>query len=278
MFIVEYRVSRIVMPYSQCNGADLYYEDRGEGPPIIFLHGVMASHRFFESQLTALSTENRTLAIDFRGHGRSEKTELGHTVAQYARDLHAFLDQHELDDVVLVGWSMGALVCWDYVDQFGTGRVQGLVDVDMEATRFQWDDYDYGITDLEGLKATLALAQQDQTSLIERGTEQVFKDPPSAEMRTMQFDELSRTPAPIKSAILFDALTRDYRDVLPEIDVPMLVCAGTDEKRGTVASVRHVTELVPNSRFELFEDSGHCPLLEEPERFNRVVSYFANSL
>ncbi|WP_235920762.1 alpha/beta fold hydrolase [Natronorubrum halalkaliphilum] len=138
-------------------------------------------------------------------------TELGHTVAQYARDLHAFPDQHELDDVVLIGWSMGALVSWDYVDQFGTGRLRGLVDVDMEATRFQWDDYDYGITDLEGLKATLELVQQDQTSLIERGTEQVFKDPPSAEMRTMQFDELSRTPAPIKSAILFDALTHDYR-------------------------------------------------------------------
>ncbi len=266
------------MPYSQCNGADLYYEDRGEGPPIVFLHGVMASHRFFESQLGPLSTEYRTLAIDFRGHGRSEKTELGHTVAHYARDVHAFLDQHELEDVVLTGWSMGALVSWDYVDQFGTANLRGLVNVDMEATRFQWDDYDHGLTDLDGLKATLALVQQDQTSLIERVTEQVFKHQPSAEMRTMQFDELSRTPAPIKSAILFDALTRDYRDVLPEIDVPMVVCAGADEKRGTVESVRHVAEIVPDSRFELFEDSSHCPPLEEPEQFNRVIRQFVNSL
>ena len=63
------------MPYSQCNGADLYSEDDGEGTPIVFLHGVMASRRFFEPQVTALSNDYRTIAVDFRGHGRSEKTE-----------------------------------------------------------------------------------------------------------------------------------------------------------------------------------------------------------
>ncbi|WP_306052917.1 alpha/beta fold hydrolase [Natronococcus wangiae] len=265
------------MPYIECNGADLYYEDHGDGRPIVFLHGVMCSLRYFEPQLSGLSNEYRAIAVDFRGHGRSEKTELGHTVAQYARDLHAFVEQRDLEDIVLVGWSMGAFVSWDFVDQFGTERVRGLVDVDIEASRFQWDDYEYGLTDLEGLNDTLALAQSDRTSLIERFTEQVFSNP-TAEMRTLQFDEMSRTPAPIKSAILFDALTRDYRTVLPEVDVPMLVCAGADESRGSVAAVRRVADLVPDATFECFEDCGHCPPLEQPERFNRVVSQFVDSL
>lgn len=266
------------MPYSQCNGADLYYEDPGDGRPIVFLHGVMASLRHFGPQLTDLSGDYRPVGVDFRGHGRSAKTELGHTVAQYARDLEAFLVDLSLDDVVLVGWSMGALVSWDYVDQFGTGRVGGLVDVDMEASRFQWDDYDYGLTDLAGLADTMTLVQRDREGIVERVTDQVFKDPPDAETRRLQRDELSRTPAPIKSAILFDALTRDYRAVLPEIDVPSLVCAGADEKRGTVASVRHVADLIPDARFELFADSGHCPSLEEPDRFTRVLARFVDSL
>ncbi|WP_394347937.1 alpha/beta fold hydrolase [Halorussus salinisoli] len=51
---------------------------------------------------------------------------MGHTVAQYARDLHTFVEQHDLEDVVFVGWSMGAFVPWDYVDQFGTERIRGL--------------------------------------------------------------------------------------------------------------------------------------------------------
>ncbi len=267
------------MSYVQCNGADLYYEDQGEGTPIVLLHGVLHSLRFFEPQLAGLSDEHRAVAVDFRGHGRSEKTDLGHTVAQYARDIHAFLTQRDLENVVIVGWSLGALVSWEYVDQFGTERIRGLVDVDMEASRFQWDDYEHGLTDLEGIKDTLALAQQDRTSLIERMAEQVFKNP-SAETKTLQFDEISRTPAPISSAILFDAVTRDYRRILPEIDVPMLVCAGAEEEttRGTVASVRNVADLIPDAQFELFEDSGHGPCFEEPERFNRVVSQFVDSI
>lgn len=267
------------MPYTQSEGPALYYEDLGEGQPIVFLHGVMCSLRFFEPQLAGLSNEYRPITFDFRGHGRSEKTELGHTVAQYARDLRSFLEQRDLDDVVLVGWSMGAFVSWDYVEQFGTDRIRGLVDVDIEASRFRWDDYDYGLTDLDGLMDTLAAAQGDQLRFAERFAEQVFSDP-TAEQRTLQFDEMSRTPAPVKSAILFDALTRDYRSVLPEIDVPMLVCAGATETRGpgTVEAVKYVADLVPEARFELFEDSGHCPPLEEPERFNQVVSDFVDSL
>lgn len=265
------------MPTLQCNGADLYYEDRGEGEPILFLHGVLHGLRFFESQLDGLSEDYRAIAFDFRGHGRSEKTELGHTVPQYARDLHAFLEQRDLDDVVLVGWSMGAFVSWDYVNQFGTGRIRGMVDIDIEATRFQWDDYDYGLARLGDIQSLLELAQSDQHGLVERFTEQVFADP-TTEARTLQYDEITRTPPPIQSAILFDTHTRDYRTVLPEIDVPMLVCAGTAETRGSIDAVRNVAELVPDARVELFEASGHGPQFEEPERFNRVLSQFVASL
>lgn len=267
------------MPFVRCNGADLYYEANGDGQPIVFLHGVLHSLRFFEPQLAGLAEEYRPIAIDFRGHGRSQKTELGHTVAQYARDVQAFIEQRDLSNIILVGWSLGAFVSWDYVDQFDTDRLQGLVNIDMEATRFQWEDYDFGLIDLEGIRDTLALVQADQTGIIDRMSEQVFKEPSVGTTR-LQFDEISRIPASIRSAILFDASTCDYRAVLPEIDVPMLVCAGAEETRGagTVAAVRNVADLVPDARFELFERSGHSPSFEEPQRFNQVLSDFVVSL
>lgn len=56
------------------------------------------------------------------------------------------------------------------------------------------------------------------------------------------------------------------------------VFAGADEKWRDVASVRNVAELVPDSRFELFEESGHCITVEESERFNQVLSNFIKSL
>ncbi|GKZ14033.1 alpha/beta hydrolase [Haladaptatus sp. T7] len=266
------------MPYEQCNGADLYFEDEGSGTPLVFLPGVMTGVRFFTHQLGDLSDDYRTVALDYRGHGRSEKTETGHTVAQYASDLDAFLDRRDFDDAVLVGWSMGALVAWEYVGQFGTDRVRGFVDVDMSASAFQWDYYDHGRSDLARLTETLEFVQTDHAAFIEGLVEAAFAEPPSPETRALVFDEVSRTPPPIKSAILFDYTMRDYRDVLPDIETPTLVCAGADEKWRTVAAVRDVADRLPNAEFELFEESGHCITVEEPERFNRRLREFVESL
>lgn len=266
------------MPISQCNGTDLYYEDYGDGQPIVFLHGAWAGLRFFEDQLAGLSGEYRTVGLDFRGHGRSEKTDAGHTVPQYAQDVESFLDQHDLHDVVLVGWSLGAHVSWEYVSQFGTDRIGALVDVDMEPAPVLWEDDKHGTYDPERIRDMHVAIQTDHWSFAEQVIEQVLKDPPSPELRTMMFDEMTRCPPAIKSAIIVDATNREYRDVLPEIDVPTLVCAGADEKWRSVAAVEDAAELIPNARFELFEESGHDLTVEEPERFNRVVSDFVDSL
>ena len=264
------------MPVTDCNGATLYYEDHGEGRPIVFLHGMAAGLRYFEPQLVGLSNEYRRVAFDFRGQGRSEKTEVGHTLSQHARDLRAFLEAMDLDGVVLVGWSMGALVSWEYIDQFGSDRLRALVDIDMEPSPLQREDYDYGSYTVEGLRNALVSIQTNPFDLIERNTEALLKHPPSRELRTMMFDEDSRTPPTIQAAMLLELL-HDFREVLPEIDVPTLVCAGADETWRSVASVERVAELVPDGRFELFEESGHCLTVEEPERFNRVLRDFADT-
>ncbi|MFB9804900.1 alpha/beta fold hydrolase [Haladaptatus pallidirubidus] len=250
----------------------------GEGTPIVFLPGVTTGIRFFTPQLADLSDDFRTIALDYRGHGRSEKTETGHTVPQYARDLRAFLDQRELDDVVLVGWSMGALVAWEYIDQFGTDGIHGLVAVDMSASPFQWDDFEHGNTDFDRLTQTLELVQTDHLALVDGLIQQTFKEPPSKEVRRLVFDEVSRSPPPVKSAILFDYAVRDYRTVLPDVNVPTLVCAGADETWRTVAAVEDVADRIPNAEFELFEESGHVPTLEEPDEFNRAVATFVAEL
>jgi non-heme chloroperoxidase len=265
------------MPVTECNGATLYYEEYGEGQPLVFLHGAWMGLRFFEPQLTGLSDDYRTVALDFRGHGRSEKTEHGHTVRQYAHDVDEFLTQRNLDDVVLVGWSMGSGVTWEYVDQFGTERVRALVNVDGEQSPLRQEGNEFGRTGLEGLSNAFVDIQTDHLNLIERENELLLKDSPPRELETMMFDEASRTPPPIKSAIYADIL-RKPPDVLADIDVPMLVCAGADEKWRSVESVKQVAELVPDSRFELFEQSGHCITIEEPERFNQILSDFADSL
>lgn len=236
------------MPAIQCSGATLYYEDHGDGAPVVFLHGATAGLRYFEPQSTGLSDEYRCLAFDFGGYGRSEKTELGHTLSQHARDLRAFLDRLDLDDAVVVGWSRGAIVSCEYVDQFGTDRLRALVDVDMEPSPLQRAGYDYGSYTLEGLGDALVRIQTNPLELLDKQIEALLNDPPSRERRITMFDEGSRIPPPISGAMLLE-LMRDYRDVLSEIDVPTLVCAGADEKwrRPRRSSTRRNSSRTPDS-------------------------------
>lgn len=266
------------MPTCQCNGADLYYEDAGDGQPIVFLHGAWAGLRYFQPQLAGLSDRYRTIALDFRGHGRSEKTDAGHTIPQYARDVHAFLDGMGIDDVVLVGWSLGALVTWEYVDRYGTDSVRALADVDMEPSPSDWEDGSEGRYDADQVRDIHVAVQDDHWQFVEDTEDALLKNAPSPELHRTMFDEETRCPPTIKSAIILDAAMRGYADVLPTIDVPSLVCAGADEKWRSVAAVRGAYDLLPNARFEVFEDSGHVLTLEEPDVFNRILADFVSSL
>ena len=102
---------------------ELAYEESGTGRPIVFIHGVWMSARFFHKQGPALGQKHHAIALDLRGHGGSSHTPDGHTMATYASDVHAFLKAKDLRDAVLVGWSMGCMVVWDYFKQFGDENI-----------------------------------------------------------------------------------------------------------------------------------------------------------
>jgi pimeloyl-ACP methyl ester carboxylesterase len=79
------------MPRVTVNRVELHYEDEGEGRPVVFLHGVWMSSRFFDRQRAYFGARHRYLALDFRGHGQSEQVHEGHMLPQYGRDLRGFL-------------------------------------------------------------------------------------------------------------------------------------------------------------------------------------------
>src|SRR5579862_8553751 len=108
----------------------LYYEECGNGPVLLLVHGLWGSSRFFHKQMTPLAAKYRVIALDLRGHGRSSMTLADQTVPTYARDLRAFIEKLRLDEFIGVGWSMGAFVWWDYYKQFGISGLRGLVDID----------------------------------------------------------------------------------------------------------------------------------------------------
>ncbi len=262
------------------SGITLAYDDAGrtDSPAIVLIHGVSMSRRYFHRQLEPLSVNNRVLAVDLRGHGGSEKVQSGYTIPQCARDVDAFVKALELDRPVLLGWSMGAFVTFDYIRQFGTGTIRGLVVVDEGPTDFKWEGYEHGFVDLETLRSLMTDIQDDKDAFLRGFVPEMFHNPQAPEDLEWMVSECARLPTGGLSAILFDQTLQDYRDLLPSIDIPTLVCWGRHDTLLPVSGAAYVNELIQAARVTLFEDSGHCPFLEESEKFNRTLDDFLSTL
>ena len=109
---------------SMSDGAQIYYKDWGTGQPVVFSHGWPLNADSWEAQMLHLATHGfRCVAHDRRGHGRSTQTWHGNEMNTYADDLAALIEQLDLRDVVLVGFSTGGGEVSRYIGRHGTGRV-----------------------------------------------------------------------------------------------------------------------------------------------------------
>lgn len=252
--------------------------ESGSGDPLILIHGVWMSSRFFERNVESLKKDFRVIAVDLPGHGSADKSHEGHTVGAYAKELNQFIRSRGLEQVVLAGWSMGCFVIWDYIRQFGTSRVAANILISQGPTDFRWDDWKHGPFDLKALQAMMRMCQENQEGLLRGFLPNMFKTHPGQPEIEWMVRETMKVPASIASSILFDQSLVDYRDMLEKVDVPTLLCWGRDEKCVAVSDGEYIQRKIKGSKLVMFEESGHCPFLEEPEKFNEEVTRFAKAV
>ena len=109
---------------------ELYYEEAGNGRPLIFVTGWTGTGEFFAPQISHFSKKYRVLAYDPRSHGRSSKTLEGHTYLQHGKDLRAFMEALKLKDAIVVGWSFGCHDVYGYFRTYGTDSISAFVCID----------------------------------------------------------------------------------------------------------------------------------------------------
>jgi non-heme chloroperoxidase len=262
----------------QASGVSLSVVDEGEGQPLVFLHGVMCSGRFFDAQVERLAGAFRVIAPDMRGHGDSEKTLAGHTVPIYARDLGALLESLGAERPVLIGWSMGAMVAYEYLRAFGSGGVAGLVVVDQPPADFAWGDgYEFGLFTPEVLAEAVEAIQTDPAAVAHEWAE-LMLHAPTPETVAFFVEQLSKVPPAIGATILVDQTFRDYRQFMRTIDVPTLVAFGGDDKATNPEAGRWIADRIPGSSLRIFDASSHCPFFEVPDEFARALERFVREV
>lgn len=259
------------------NGTTLEVLDRGEGRPLVFIHGLMCSGLFFARQVDHFADRYRVIVPDLRGHGESDKPPSRHTVAAYAEDMHALFTELEVERPVVVGWSMGSMIAYELLKSHGSDSVAGLVIVDQPPSDFAWPDYEFGFFTPEVLDQTLEELQTNSAALIEMLAGLMLHDPAADELGWIRV-EMQKVPEAIAATILVSQTLKDYRAFLPEIQVPTLVAFGTDPKLSSPDAGAYIADRVAKAKLELFEASSHAPFLEEPDRFNMVLADFVESL
>jgi non-heme chloroperoxidase len=257
------------------DGTDFAYVEVGEGPPIVLLHGWSSSLRWWDRNIEALAAGHRVLALDFRGHGSSEKTASGHTMHGYAKDVHDFVAGMAAEGALLVGWSMGSIVLWHYVLQFGLGQARGMAFVGQSASDLTTRDYPLGIMDQSDFHQWMLDLQEDRRAMTERNMKLMVKDEPSAEEVRWMTDDYLRCPAHIATVAFYHQTMDSAFPAFKKIDFPTQVHFGTDPKMYNIEQGHYLAEHIPGTELIIFEESGHVPMREEPERFNRELADFA---
>ena len=265
----------------EIEGREVNYCELGEGPAIVFIHGLGASWQSWLEQMPELAKDHRVVAMDLPGFGYSELPDEDISIEYYARWTIKLMDALEIESAVVVGNSMGGFVSAEMAIKFPE-RVQRLVFVSA-AIFWQNRRRAQPLVQLAKLSdAVVARALVRATDDIATRRRLRYAALASAGFRYPQYisDELAHEM--VRSARRTDGFLPalealagyDLEEELPKISCPTLIVWGAHDQLVSVKDAERLEDLIPDSRREVFERTGHVAMLERPERFNRLLREF----
>jgi 3-oxoadipate enol-lactonase len=278
------------MPFVTIENATLFYEEQGNGAPLILIHGAWTSHQWWQWQIPALSRTYRILALDLRGHGRSTPLDSTYSVAGFTADVETFLRQLAIDEAVFIGWSLGGSICLQYCLNFPE-KVKGLI---LIATRAHLNFKLKLRTRLVYLQARLslmmALSQPRKYEreaqcfpgpghhLIQRQLEDMLSPTVSKEIFAWIKQDLIEHPQNNYFEVFKSFWNWEAGAALAQIHAPVLLMAGKNDSWAPPYCAALIQREITNSRLVALEDAGHCLALEKPEKVNAEILRFLNDI
>jgi len=231
-------------------------------PVIVLVPGWCMPATIWQAQLQALGQRFRTLAVDPRGQGDSEVPAAGYEAERRASDLRDVLAP--LRRVLLVGWSLGVLDTLNLVNRFGDSQLAGLVLVDNSVGEPPAPHPSNFISELRA----------DRGATVERFVRGMFAHPrPEAQIEQLKQAAL-KMPLDGAIALLSYPFPREHwRKIARSFSKPLCYCV----TRRYLEQAHNLKRERPTTRVEYFEHAGHALFVDEPERFNRIVSDFAKA-
>jgi non-heme chloroperoxidase len=263
------------------NDIKIYYEDHGSGQPVVLIHGYPLNSDSWERQEPELlSAGHRVIRYDRRGFGNSSRPTTGFDYDTFAADLNALLEHLELEDVVLVGFSMGTGEVTRYLGKYGSARVRKAVLFGaIPPFLLKTDDNPEGVDGqvFEGIKAAIV---KDRYAYFKDfldnfyNVDKLAPDRISKQAWRASFN-VAAGASPHASYACVDTWLTDFRADLPKIDVPVLVVHGTEDRILPFESTaKRLPDLVANLKLVSVEGGPHNIGWTHPEESNKALLEF----
>jgi len=247
------------MPYVDIEESRIHYisiesinKSMGEGENVFFLHGLGGNIYNWAYQTKYFSETNNVVSLELPGHGRSSGKG-GSTIEYYTDLIRQFFDVMELDNIVIVGHSMGGVVSLDFSFKYPE-RVKALV---LIATSAKFDIPTQKLMELKN------------------DMESIFGSLDKAKEKMKDIDE--RLVTNDMMVLLGDVMAikkYDGTSHLSELTMPTLVIGGADDVLAPVAYSEQLHGSIKNSELKIIENAGHMVMVEAPQEFNAVLEEF----
>ncbi len=254
------------------DGAELDVATDGNGDAIVLLHGFPLTREIWNAQASQLAQTHRVIRPDLRGMGRSSAPDGPYLMETLAGDLAAILDAMTIDRATIVGHSLGGFVALAFARMY-TERVARLA---LVCSRLAADS-----PEMAGFRNDLADRLERENSIepaVENYIPKLFSD------RSLQENlgaveharAIVRSNSPRGAAAMLRGMAQrvDSDDIAADLVMPVLIVAGAGDKVVPVSEAQTVRAAFPAARLALMKNSGHLPMLEEPEALAAELAAF----
>jgi 3-oxoadipate enol-lactonase len=245
----------------------LYYTERGSGPPLLLVHGLMVTGEMFEPVIEHLAARHRVIVPDLRGHGRSRGLPPPYTAAQLASDLSRLLDYLDINSTAVLGYSQGGAIAQQLVldhPKRCDRLVLACTYAFNMATSREW---------LEGHLVPLLIRVLGMRRLadlvVSQGAKQLGKERANWLASLMADQDRRLMVSAWRETMAFDSRRR-----LAEIRCPTLVVAGSNDQAVPIHHAKMLHDGIPGSQLVIINRADHALIWTHPDELVRVTDEF----
>jgi pimeloyl-ACP methyl ester carboxylesterase len=254
---------------------NIFYQEYGEGIPVIFIHGWPLNSEMWEYQLLELSNHNiRCIAYDRRGFGKSDRPWQGYDYDTLADDLNELITQLNLSKVILIGFSMGGGEVARYIGKFGTEKISKVAFIS-SVTPYKMRSAENPEGSTKGsIDATIDKIKKDRPAFLTvfgktfYGVDHTHQ---SVSQELLDWNQnlclMSSAKASIDCVHAFSET--DFSNDLKKIDIPVLIIHGDADKIVPISGSGNKTaELIKHAKYIVYKDAPHGLFITEKDKLN----------